>query len=110
MFSCKGKDACVELMLLVTAVLSLALASLSFSFSSALSPVCFQQAHSVSLIVTISDLITDPSAHCLRYREIAQAKSSFEENIDTLLTFERTDLFVAFPVQQTFQIKLFHTS
>lgn len=66
MFERAGRDACVESMLLVTAVLYLALASLSFSpsFLSAHLPVLFQHAHSVSLIVTLSVLITHPSAHC----------------------------------------------
>lgn len=81
MFECKGKDAHVESMLLVTAVLYLALASLSFSSLSAHLPVLFQHAHSVSLIVTLSVLITHPSAHCRGCRDFTEATLSFEENI-----------------------------
>lgn len=79
----EGRDERVESMLLVTAVLYLALASLSFppSFLSAHLPVLFQHAHSVSLIVTRSVLITHPRAHCLGCREFTEATFSFEENI-----------------------------
>lgn len=81
MFEYEGKDERIESMLLVIAVLNVALAFHSPSFLSAHLPVLFQHAHSVSLIVTLSVLITHPRAHCLGCREVTEATFSFEENI-----------------------------
>lgn len=69
-------------MLLVTAELYRALASfiLPLSFSSDRLPILFQHAHSVSLIVSLPVLITDPTVTRQGSRACTEATISFEGN------------------------------